>query len=134
MANDFFMSIELTKYKGASVQDLKFNGQPVKCVIIPIEGNAITVMESGRAFANISVKDKNTVDKYGNSHYLRPYYTKEGFKSLSEEDRKNIPFLGNLKPSNYNSAPQNTQTNSAPVGNNNNYSQGGDSALDDIPF
>ena len=45
---------------------------------------------------NLTANESRDV-RFG-SHYLKPSFSKEFYKTIAEEDRKNIPIIGNLKP------------------------------------
>lgn len=90
MAN-FNLSIELTKLFGANRVTTK-SGQEV--IVIPIDSNPITIGKNGTAYLSLEAKEKKQVDQWGGTHYIKPKYKKEGYASLSDEQKQNIPFVG----------------------------------------
>ena len=78
----------------------------VKCVVIPIEENDIYIKtkEDGRTLShaciNVLVREnKDGVDSYGNTHYMKLGLSKETRERGAKEmvDRINATYLGNLK-------------------------------------
>lgn len=90
MAN-FNLRIELTKLFGANRVTTK-SGQEV--IVIPIDSNPITIGKNGTAYLSLEAKEKKQVDQWGGTHYIKPKYKKEGYASLSDEQKQNIPFVG----------------------------------------
>lgn len=110
MAN-FNLKIDLGKFWGARVTTTK-SGEEV--VVIPIAENYLTKGKNGSVYANLQATEKKQLGTYGDSHFIKPRFSKEAFANLTEEQRNSIPFVGAVY------APTNNYTNNNGGGYNNN--------------
>lgn len=90
MAN-FNLKIDLGKFWGAKVITTK-SGEEV--VVIPIEANHLIKGKNGSVYANLQATEKTSVGQYGDSHFIKPRFSKDAYASLSNEQRNAIPFVG----------------------------------------
>ena len=97
MAN-FNLSIDLAKFWGAKVVTTK-SGEEV--LVIPIAENRLKKTAKGAVMAYLQATERKQVGQYGDSHFIKPRFSKEAFASLSDEQRNAIPFVGSVY------APQN---------------------------
>ena len=97
MAN-FNLSIDLAKFWGAKVVTTK-SGEEV--IVIPIDENRLKKTAKGAVMAYLQATERKQVGQYGDSHFIKPRFSKEAFASLSDEQRNAIPFVGSVY------APQN---------------------------
>lgn len=109
MAN-FNLKIDLGRFWGARVITTK-SGEEV--VVIPIEENHLMKGKNGSVYANLQATEKKSLGQYGDSHFIKPRFSKEVFANLTDEQRNSIPFVGSVY------APQNNYGNNN-VGYNNN--------------
>lgn len=109
MAN-FNLKIDLGRFWGAKVTVTK-SGQEV--LVIPLEENHLMKGKNGSVYANLQATEKKTPSQYGDTHFIKPRFSKEAYASLTEEQRNSIPFVGAVY------APQ--QNNYANNNNNGNY-------------
>lgn len=104
-----------------------------QCVCIPIEDNHLFVsadekLKAKAVYADINVNQyENGKSQYGDTHYLRLSVPKEVREKMTEEEKKAIPYLGNMKPS------QLQQAQSAELPINGVYAVP-EEDLDDLPF
>lgn len=101
MAN-FNLKIDLGKFWGAKVITTK-SGEEV--VVIPIAENCLTKGKNGSVYANLQATEKKTLGQFGDSHFIKPRFSKEAFANLTDEQRNSIPFVGSVY------APQNNYGN-----------------------
>lgn len=92
MAN-FNLKIDLAKFWGAKVITTK-SGQEV--IVIPIEENLLVKGKNGSVNANLQATEKKQVGQYGDTHYIKPRFSKDAYASLSDEQRNSIPFIGSV--------------------------------------
>lgn len=102
MAN-FNLKIDLGRFWGAKVITTK-SGEEV--VVIPIAENCLTKGKNGSVYANLQATEKKTLGQFGDSHFIKPRFSKDAFASLTDEQRNSIPFVGSVY------APQNNYGNS----------------------
>ena len=115
--NNFNLSIDLTKFWGATVTTTK-SGKEV--VVIPIEENRMTKGKNGAVYATLQATKKSQVGPYGDSHYIKPRFKKDDYATLSDEQKNSIPFVGSVFSNTNNNggnaatvaqAPQHTSAN-----------------------
>ncbi|MGN1155432.1 MAG: hypothetical protein ACI4TK_04585, partial [Agathobacter sp.] len=98
--DNFDINLDLLKFKNSALLDLQRNGTPVKCIVIPIEENSLFVGKDGKSvYANFRAMAMQSQNKYGNTHYVKLSLSKEAYKALSDDEKKNQPFYGSMKPS-----------------------------------
>lgn len=99
---NFNLKIDLGRFWGAKVITTK-SGEEV--VVIPIEENHLMKGKNGSVYANLQATEKKTLGQFGDSHFIKPRFSKEVFASLTDEQRNSIPFVGSVY------APQNNYGN-----------------------
>lgn len=109
MAN-FNLKIDLGKFWGAKVITTK-SGEEV--VVIPIAENCLTKGKNGSVYANLQATEKKVLGAYGDSHFIKPRFSKDQYATLTDEQRNAIPFVGAVY------APQNNYGNNGGGYNNN---------------
>lgn len=100
---NYNQSINLLKLKNACIVTVKGKTTTKKGVFIPIEENDLYVAldESLKpkgvhlGLASWELKQKG---QYGDTHLLKQSFSKDFRETMSEEELKNAPILGNMKP------------------------------------
>lgn len=92
MAN-FNLSIDLMKFWGAKVTT---TNSGVEVVVIPINENKLKKTDRGSVLAYMQATEKKQVGQYGDTHFIKPRFSKDAFASLNTEQRNAIPFLGSV--------------------------------------
>lgn len=102
------------------------------CVVIPVEENDIYISvdeQTGRAkgaYLGLNLYENQSesgLDQYGNSHAVKQSLSKQFRETMTEEELKAKPFLGNMKPMEQVNRTSMLSTTVADVENN-----------DDLPF
>lgn len=88
---DFYMKLDLAKFWGASVITTK-SGQEV--LVIPIEENMLVKGKNGAVYAGFQATERKQAGQYGDTHYIKPKFSKDNFAKLTDEQRNTIPFIG----------------------------------------
>ena len=111
--SNYNVEIDLLKVKGARVADVKGNTRVRRCICIPIDNAVGTVTDSyftrdQVTGERVEVRKKGVSlnltafelasKERGQSHLLKPSLSKETYESLTEEQRRMVPWIGNLKP------------------------------------
>lgn len=97
MYDNFTISINLSKFNGAKVKELKNQkGENVECLIIPIKDNNIYVSQKNEAFINLSAREKT--DQRFSTHSLVINVDKETYKKMDSSQRSNMPIVGLMSP------------------------------------
>lgn len=94
--------INLLKFRKSCIMSLKGKESYVKCVVIPVEENQIFISEDDRHQAKGAYVDfmayENRESQYGDSHSLRQTYPKEVRERMTDDEKREIPYIGNLRP------------------------------------
>ena len=90
MAN-FNLKVDLGKFWGSKIVTTK-DGKDV--LVIPLEENFLVRGKNGSVYTNLQATEKKQIGSYGDSHFIKPRFSKETFAQLTEEQRNSIPFLG----------------------------------------
>ena len=120
---NFNLIIDLSKFWGAKVVTTK-SGEEV--IVIPMEVNKFKKTAKGAVMAQLQATAKKQVGQYGDTHFIKPRFTKEVFVSLTDEQRDAIPFVGSVY------APQNNYGNNNGGGYNNTHSYAPSPSTTDI--
>lgn len=96
-------SINLLKLKNACVITVTGRSEKKKGIFIPIQENDLYVSldESLNpksitlSIASWALKEKG---QYGDTHLLKQNFSKEFREQMSEEELRNTPILGNMRP------------------------------------
>lgn len=98
MAN-YSIKLDLKKMKEAGLVNIKGkDGRTRKCVVIPTDVNHEICLGNKGIYLNLTAIETKEVSKFGDSHFIKGSIDKEAFEALSEEERRNLPILGNMKP------------------------------------
>lgn len=98
MAN-YSIKLDLKKMKEAGLVNIKGkDGRTRKCVVIPTDANREIYVGNKGIYLNLTAIETKEVSKFGDSHFIKGSVDKEAFEALSEEERRNLPILGNMKP------------------------------------
>ena len=96
------LNIDINLLKLSRVGVASIHG--VRCVVIPCEENDIYVSldnQTGKAKSAhlhfTAWENKNGISQYGDTHYIKPSYSKE-FRAAHPEVNQNTPIIGNGKP------------------------------------
>lgn len=101
--NNFNLKLNLLKFTNAGVCSVKGRGKTLKCVVIPIEDNHIFVSKDSEtnkpkaAYIDMTAWELSN-PKYEDTHMVKQSFPKEVREQISEEERKNQPILGSMKP------------------------------------
>lgn len=91
------IKLNLLKFRNACV--LKIQGKTGKkaCLVIPIEDAHLVAGEKG-VYADLLECELKQPGPYGDVALVRQSLPREVFDSMSEEERRAMPILGNVKP------------------------------------
>lgn len=125
--SSYAINLNLLKLKNTAVIDIKSNktGEVKKCLIIPVVDNDLYQSERG-VYIGLNAYEANNL-KDEKTHLVKQNHSKEVREKMSEDDRANLPILGDAKPIVFRSEPANINTEE--------YNQAQDAlAADDLPF
>lgn len=91
----------LTNFLGARVDEvMNEEGNMERCVCIPLDRNNLHEGRTGKVSAYAFVNKTQNANQYGWTHYLKLKFN-PNFANKVKELGYDIPYVGNLKPSNY---------------------------------
>lgn len=125
--SSYAINLNLLKLKNTAVIDIKSNktGEVKKCLIIPVVDNDLYQSERG-VYIGLNAYEANNL-KDEKTHLVKQNHSKEVREKMSEDDRANLPILGDAKPIVFRSEPANVNTEE--------YNQAQNAlAADDLPF
>lgn len=96
MAN-FGIKIDLLKIKGAFMKNVQGRTQTKRCIIIPVDDDpGIYLGEKCCYLSMVAVELQNP--KYEDTHMVKSDIPKDVRELLTEEQRRELPILGNMRP------------------------------------
>lgn len=109
--SNYNLKIMLTRLKGAKVMEVEGKHSKRLCVVIPIDNDEGTVVDSYESKIDglPTTKPLNDVQlhlsafefkekKYGQSHGLKASFSKKRLERMSEDEVRAMPFVGHMKP------------------------------------
>ena len=109
--SNYNLSIALTKLKGAKVMEIEGKTCKKLCVVIPIDNDEGTVVDSyeGKVDGLPTIKPLNDVQlhlsafqfkeqRYGQSHGLKASFSRKRLERMTEDEIRSMPFVGHMKP------------------------------------
>lgn len=100
---NYNQSINLLKLKNACIVTVKGKTTTKKGVFIPIEENDLYValdesLKPKGVYLGLASWELKQKGQYGDTHLLKQSFSKDFRETMSEEELKNAPILGNMKP------------------------------------
>lgn len=95
---NLLISVNLTKLNrvGRVLLD-DHNGKKIDCIAIPIAYNQLSVSANNEVYLNmVAWASENLRD--GQTHMVKPSVPKVIYEKMSEEQKRAIPIIGNVKP------------------------------------
>lgn len=125
--SSYGINLNLLKLKNTAVIDIKSQktGVSKKCLIIPIVDNDLYQSDKG-VYLGLNAYESNGLND-GKTHLLKQNHSKDIREKMTDDERKNIPILGDAKPIISRSELANVNTEE--------YTQAREAlAADDLPF
>lgn len=99
---NFNAKLNLMKLSRAGIMQIQGRGEVLRCLVIPVEENHIFVSTDAdnrpkAAYLDLSAWEMQN-PKYDETHMIKQSLSKDVRDSMSEEQRKNMPILGGMKP------------------------------------
>ena len=109
--SNYNIKIMLTRLKGAKVMEVEGKHSKRLCVVIPIDNDEGTVVDSyeGKIDGLPTTKQLNDVQlhlsafefkekRYGQSHGLKACFSRKRLEGMTEDEIRSMPFVGHMKP------------------------------------
>lgn len=90
------INLNLLKFKSCGVMSLTGKTGTKRCIVIPIEDNHLVEGEKG-VYANFVgwETDKLTDNR---THMVKQSFNKDVFEKMTDDDKKNQPIFGDIRP------------------------------------
>lgn len=126
---NFQGNFDFLKLKNACIINVKGKTGEKQGVFIPIEDNELFVSkdESNRAkgaYLNFVAFENKKPGKFGDTHIIKQSLDKDTRSKMSEEEKRAIPILGNMKPMELQNVAKTVEAPDAPIAQEE----------DDLPF
>lgn len=89
------LKLNLLAFKNAAVLNCKGKTATKRCIVIPVEDNDFYETEKG-VYCSLVAFEATLSD--GKSHLIKPSIKKEVLDKMTDEQRKAIPIVGDIKP------------------------------------
>lgn len=95
---NYNLKLDLAKLNKVGVANITGKtGDKVKCVLIPVDENNIFLSEKGGIYLDLACFELRK-ENYGQSHLIKASLTEEQRKSMTDEEKNQMPIIGALKP------------------------------------
>jgi hypothetical protein len=94
--SNFNINLNLKSLKSVAIKDVQGKTATKQCLIIPISDNDLYVGEKG-IYISLSAWESNHL-RDNKTHLIKQSFSKEVRSTMTEEDRKSQPILGDMKP------------------------------------
>ena len=96
---NYKIKLNLKALKNAFVTRINGKTTAKTCLVIPIQDANLYLGEKGCYLKINAWENKDgAVGKFGDTHWLIQSFEKEAYDQMSEEERRALPFLGNMQP------------------------------------
>lgn len=124
----FSGKLNLLKFRNACIVSIKGKTAIKSGVFIPIDDNNLYVsadeeLRPKGAYVDFLAWENDEPGRYGDTHSIRQSVPKEAREMMTEEERRAVPYIGNMRPY---EQPNMSDTAYAP------YAQ--TDGMDDLPF
>ena len=96
---NYSLKIDVKKLNKAFVYNIHGKSEKVECICIPT--SEFYKGKNGELYCNIEAVERKTVGQYGDTHMAKQQLEKSSYSALTEEQKKNIPIIGNMQPSKF---------------------------------
>ncbi len=94
---NYSIRLDLKKLKEAFVYNFKGKTATRKCIVIPVDNNPAIYVGEKCAYLNLNAFEV-TNPQYDDTHAISESLPKEVREAMSEEERRNMPIVGNMRP------------------------------------
>lgn len=95
---NILINLQLTKLNRVGRATVKDNkGEGLDCLIIPIKLNHLFVSNTNEVYLSMIGWESDKLSN-GQTHLLKQSFPKEVVEQMTDEQKKTIPIIGNVKP------------------------------------
>jgi len=93
---NYSVRIDLAKLQGATLMNIKGKTATKRCLLIPVDDADLFVGEKGVYLDAVAWEQRE--QKYDSTHCVKQSFPKSKMDAMTEEQRRQLPILGSLKP------------------------------------
>jgi hypothetical protein len=94
--SNYNINLNLKSLKNTGITTVKGKTDTKQCLVIPIKDNDLYVGEKG-IYLNLTAWENNNL-RDDKTHLVKQSFSKDVRNAMTEEERKHIPILGDMKP------------------------------------
>lgn len=95
---NYTVKLDISKIAGAFACNIKGKTSMKQCICIPTDANGVFVGQKG-IYIDLRVSElAEDRQKFDDTHVVRQSFPKGVFEKMTDEQKKNIPLLGGMKP------------------------------------
>ena len=94
--SNYNIKTDLRKVRGAFVCNIKGKAETKACLCIPLDSPDLYSGERGVYLDLTAWETQN--NQYGDTHMLRVRVSKDRYNAMSDEERRGLPIVGNMRP------------------------------------
>lgn len=126
---NFQGKFDFLKLKNACVISVKGKTGAKKGIFIPVDDNSIFVStdennKAKSAYLDFAAFETKQLGKFGDTHMIKQSIDKDARSKMSDEEKRAIPILGNMKPMELQNVAKTVEAPDAPIAQEE----------DDLPF
>lgn len=96
--SNYSIRLNLQAFKSAGLVTIPGRTAKKRCICIPVDDNSeIFVGEKG-VYLNLTAVEMKEPGQYGDTHFLKGNTPEEIWKSMSEDERRSQPIVGQMRP------------------------------------
>lgn len=126
---NYNLKIDIKKLNRSFVHAIQGKTEKVECLCIPV--TEFYRGKNGELYCTFGITEKQTVGTYGDTHFAKQQLEKDSYNKLTDEQKKNIPIIGNMQPSKFGNTPKTEQVQDAVILPT---SEPAQQSTDDLPF
>lgn len=94
---NYSIKVDGLKLQGAFMRNLVGKTATKRCLIIPIEDNPNIFLGEKGCYLNFTAVEVSN-PQFGDTHCIRADLPKEVYERMTDEQRRAVPILGNMRP------------------------------------
>ena len=126
---NYQLKINAKALNRAFVHAIQGKTEKVECLCIPV--TEFYKGKNGELYCTLGITEKQTVGTYGDTHFAKQQLEKDSYSKLTDEQKKNIPIIGNMQPSKFGNTTKVEQVQDAVILPP---SESTETKYDDLPF
>lgn len=95
--SNFSQKINLMKIGGSLMCDLQFGDKIEKCYVVKLDESGMFYNDKS-VYLEATAWENKQPGQYGDTHGIKQKVKKETFQAMTDEQRKAMPYIGNMRP------------------------------------